>query len=50
MQLPAKSEQLFQEPMLLFVNQQWDTLGRAIFNLDPQAAIRHFDHDMEVVE
>lgn len=36
--------------VFLFVNQQWDTLGRAIFNLDPQAAIRHFDHDMEVVE
>jgi len=31
-------------------NDAWDTLGRAIFNLDPLEAIRHFNHDMEVVE
>ena len=33
-----------------FDDECWDTLGRAIFNLDPLGTIRHFDQEMEVVE
>ena len=31
-------------------NGQWETDGRAIMNLDPEGAIRHFDQELETVD
>jgi hypothetical protein len=28
----------------------WNTDGRALFNLNPQEAIRHYQQELEVVE
>lgn len=33
-----------------FENGQWVTDGRAIFNLNPEEAIKHFQHELETVE
>ena len=33
-----------------FQNQRWTTDGRALFNLNPSEAIRHFRHDLETVD
>lgn len=33
-----------------FENAQWITDGRAIFNLNPEEAIRHFQHELETAE
>ena len=36
--------------VFFFDGQRWDTLGRAIFNLEPIEALRHFQHELEADE
>ena len=36
--------------VFLFEDGRWNTQGRAIFNLEPIEAIRHFHHELEPVE
>lgn len=36
--------------VFLFENSQWTTEGRAIFNLSPEQAIKHFEHELETVD
>ena len=33
-----------------YVDDHWDTEGRAVFNLIPTQTIQHFQHELEVVE
>lgn len=33
-----------------FVDGQWDTHGRTVFNLNPEQTIQHFQHELELVE
>lgn len=36
--------------VFLFEGGQWTTEGRAIFNLSPEQAIKHFEHELEMVD
>jgi len=48
--VPAVKDQRAATAVFRYVGHQWQTEGRTVFNLNPAETIRHFRHELEVVE